>query len=456
MHLANTNVTKLIAMLQIYIQTILRLLLFSSALLLTACDSDPDSDNSSIVNSVPIASISISPDPESTMLTTEMTITLNGGGSHDPNSDELFYTWSQPHDQSIDLSSIDAVSTSFITDEADTYTFTLSVSDGELESDIDSIVRIYSATIPADFAAVASDTQVTLNWTPYSNNTIYNIYRSIDTSCDLDNYITACSSTAGALFSNVTSNFIDSELNNETTYYYWIESYLNGATHRSDRYVEATPWQAKFINDTGIYIGGDYSIGNNTGCSSNVSAPQDCQQGRDATHNDDTDGHAGFSFTKLDSNGNDLAAEATDWFCVRDNVTNLIWEVKTDDNSEYDRDKEYRWGGYTAIGRSSPDREGDYYDDWNALINAANSDQLCGFDDWRVPNRKELRSIVNYGNNHPSIDHYYFPNTVSSRYWSASPLASEINYAQLISFSHGNDSDIGRLNEAHVRLVRSD
>ena len=37
---------------------------------------------------------------------------------------------------------------------------------------------------------------------------------------------------------------------------------------------------------------------------------QDAQDGRDKTHDDDSDGHAGFSFTKLDANGNALAASA--------------------------------------------------------------------------------------------------------------------------------------------------
>ena len=37
------------------------------------------------------------------------------------------------------------------------------------------------------------------------------------------------------------------------------------------------------------------------------------------------------SYTKLDANRNDLPDSATSWVTVRDNVTGLIWEVKTDD-----------------------------------------------------------------------------------------------------------------------------
>lgn len=54
--------------------------------------------------------------------------------------------------------------------------------------------------------------------------------------------------------------------------------------------------------------------------------------GLSVNNNDDSDGHAGFSFTKLDANGNELLANATDWSCVKDNVTGLIWEVKQGGN----------------------------------------------------------------------------------------------------------------------------
>jgi hypothetical protein len=40
------------------------------------------------------------------------------------------------------------------------------------------------------------------------------------------------------------------------------------------------------------------------------------------------------SYTKIDSGGNDLDADADNWTMVRDNFTGLIWEVKTADNKE--------------------------------------------------------------------------------------------------------------------------
>ncbi|HOP23574.1 MAG TPA: hypothetical protein PLX38_12515 [Gammaproteobacteria bacterium] len=114
------------------------------------------------------------------------------------------------------------------------------------------------------------------------------------------------------------------------------------------------------LNDTGITWGGGYPDGNNATCTSNISEPQDCNHGRDATHNDDSDCHAGFSFTKLDMSGNPIPASATQWSCVRDNVTGFVWEVKTDYEGIHDKDITYRWGGITHQGNYGTE----FYDDW--------------------------------------------------------------------------------------------
>ena len=335
-------------------------------------------------------------------------------------------------------------------------TLTVTITDVAEETD--------SVPLPTDFTATAGDANITLTWTPADNIT-YTIYRSSDSACEptVANISTNCSS--GAEFADASSGFVDTGLSNGTTYYYWLEATRNSATSLTADPISATPERSTTsvtltgaLNDTGITWGGDYSSGNNSDCSSNISASQDCHQGRDADSgtNDDSDGHAGFSFTKLDSNGNTLDASDTEWYCVQDNVTDLIWEVKTDDGSERDKDNKYRWGGLTAIGRDSSNREGDYYDDWNNLVNTANSGNgLCGFTDWRVPDIEELRSIVDYSRTNPSIDINYFPNTRSDWYWSASPYASSSNDAWQLYFYVGYNNYYNRVSSYHVRLVRS-
>jgi len=53
---------------------------------------------------------------------------------------------------------------------------------------------------------------------------------------------------------------------------------------------------------------------------------------------------------------------------VWDNVTGLIWEVKTDDGSVHDKDNKYNWD-----------------DAQNVFIAELNSTSFGGYSDWRVP-----------------------------------------------------------------------
>jgi hypothetical protein len=112
------------------------------------------------------------------------------------------------------------------------------------------------------------------------------------------------------------------------------------------------------------------------------------------------------SYTKLDENGNDLPDSATSWAMVRDNVTCLIWEVKTDDRSIHDRDNQYNWN----------DAETDF-------IKTLNNQQFAGVSDWRMPTINELASIVDLGTYKPSIDTRFFPGTMSAFYWSSTSHA---------------------------------
>ena len=178
---------------------------------------------------------------------------------------------------------------------------------------------------------------------------------------------------------------------------------------------------------------------------------------------------AGFSFTKLDANGDALANQATQnppvHACVKDNVTGLTWEVKTT-TGKRSKDKTYRWGGLTAIGIDHARKEGRYYPDWDELVKYANDTDdandkggpLCGVIGWRVPNIFELRSIAHLGRRNPAIDPNYFPNTKSYYYWSSSPSVRDSGpggRSWALYFRNGNDEDSQRGDGSrHVRLVR--
>ena len=214
------------------------------------------------------------------------------------------------------------------------------------------------------------------------------------------------------------------------------------------------------LNDTGIISAGEHPSGVNATCTSaTISAQQDCHTGRDFTHNDDSDGYAGFSFTKLDTTGTPLIDQSVSydtqpWACVQDNVTGLVWEVKTTTPGIHFKNNIYQWGGLTAIGRDHPNREGVYYDpSWNELVQGSNDENLCGFNDWRVPTHSELSSIITKGRNH-SIEFNFFPNTLYGFYWSSSPFAFFEDLAWVVLFPYDSNSDNYRSTSNRVRLVR--
>ena len=140
--------------------------------------------------------------------------------------------------------------------------------------------------------------------------------------------------------------------------------------------------------------------------------------------------YAAPSYTKLSSTGNPLPDSATSWNMVKDNVTGLIWEVKKnmDGISNYDdpndADNTYTWydsnpntnGGYAGTPGKGTNTE--------AFINAMNHAHFGGYSDWRLPTIKELAYLADTSSTNPSINTNYFPNTVSSWYWSGSTSAS--------------------------------
>jgi hypothetical protein len=305
---------------------------------------------------------------------------------------------------------------------------------------------------PVNIEIVSSESQITLSWDSVNDATEYSVYIAEQTEVTAANYSTY---TGGAVYQNATSPYIINSLTNGTTYYVVVTAVNAIGESLESTEGSATPQGGAISprppNDTGLTWGGNYEDGNNGSCIGETIGQQDCKHGRDFTHNDDSDGHAGFSFTKLGATGDPLAASASTWSCVKDNVTGLIWEVKTDDGGIHDKDNTYRWGGKTALLTSS---FGTVYDDWDTLVDGSNTANLCGFSDWRVPSRIALASIVNFNRVNPWIDTGYFLNTPSSGFWSASASAAYSAAAWNVHFGYGMFTAGGRNFSYQVRLVR--
>jgi hypothetical protein len=74
--------------------------------------------------------------------------------------------------------------------------------------------------------------------------------------------------------------------------------------------------------------------------------------------------------------------------------------------------------------------------------------------DWRLPNIKELQSLVERSCSNPAINDSVFPNAGNTVFWSASPLAVITDFAWGVSFFNGSVSGIVRDDGRSVRLVR--
>lgn len=75
--------------------------------------------------------------------------------------------------------------------------------------------------------------------------------------------------------------------------------------------------------------------------------------------------------------------------------------------------------------------------------------------DWRLPNIKELQSIVEEGCYSPSINSSIFPNTDASVFWSASASAYDSGLAWYVIFSNGYAGSYYKNGYNQVRLVRA-
>ena len=79
---------------------------------------------------------------------------------------------------------------------------------------------------------------------------------------------------------------------------------------------------------------------------------------------------------------------------------------------------------------------------------------LNGKDDWRLPNKNELFSIVDYTPSYPAISSL-FENISSYSYWSSTTSSSSTNSAWFVDFYNGYISYLYKSNSMYVRCVRA-
>ena len=229
------------------------------------------------------------------------------------------------------------------------------------------------------------------------------------------------------------------------------------------------------LNDTGITFCGGATSGNNPTCLGTDPAGQDKNYGRDASalagslsKIGGSGGVNGFDFSKVSNSGTVLLAGALqgvgagDWACTKDNVTGLLWEVKTTTGL---RGLNH---GYTWFKTGSPDGNNGTPAattgnatcatlgrcDTEKYVHDVNTAGLCGASTgWRMPTVKELEGIADLGRGNPAIDPTYFPKTPISYVWSGSPYAGSSGDAWHVSFHYGYADYYVRSYANQVRLV---
>jgi len=229
------------------------------------------------------------------------------------------------------------------------------------------------------------------------------------------------------------------------------------------------------INDTGV-----------TACAIDDNFSTSCDTAQDFPQQDAMIGPAEFNFTKIKEDGTELTAEDSDTHaCVKDNNTNLIWEVKHPRRSGHMQDYQHRYTWHNPLNNSnggdagptgastgcgaevSPCDTFEYIEAINQIKYVDETNQiellgLCGLNNWRLPKITELMSIVDFSgpvpginNTVPLIDENFFPNTNTAFYWTATPAAIFAESAWRLDFRTGKTDHQLKAIESSVRLVSS-
>jgi len=163
-------------------------------------------------------------------------------------------------------------------------------------------------------------------------------------------------------------------------------------------------------------------------------------------------------FVKLSHEGEVLDFENSNWSCILDQKTSLVWEVKSEKEGLQYTMNTYTWfDGDT--GRQNNMYSNNCY--WGegcntqSFIDDINEAQLCTYSNWRLPTRSELKTIINYYDDDILIDLDFFPNTQMGTCWTSMTAKDNPSLAYEIPFFFGGSIVREKSIDTYIRLVRS-
>lgn len=93
---------------------------------------------------------------------------------------------------------------------------------------------------------------------------------------------------------------------------------------------------------------------------------------------------------------------------------------------------------------------------WGSALQLSVQASDAGAVDWRVPNRKELESLIEFCGHSPAINLVQFPDTPADRFWTSTTFVDTPSRAWDVNFTDGYSGASGKSADLlHVRLVRS-
>lgn len=103
--------------------------------------------------------------------------------------------------------------------------------------------------------------------------------------------------------------------------------------------------------------------------------------------------------------------------------------------------------------------EGESLNSWSAAIDSQsmiNAQKLADYDDWRLPNIKELHSIVERACKNPAIRPEVFPDSINAPYWSNTPdgIVNIDALGRIVDFVDGTEFLKATNVNLYVRHVR--